>query len=193
MVPTPVTLDQFKAHLNRPTGAVAADDDELTMHLESATEAIENRVGPMVTREVVEDLMTTPAGVLLTHRPVVAVTATATVFQGVATPLPGFDAATVTIDAESGLVSIPLLSRGRTARITYTAGRGAIAAVPARFKLAVLITAAHLWETQRGRGVTTGRWGTQEDEDLPAYMRGFALPRRALELIGHGDEEVAFA
>jgi uncharacterized phiE125 gp8 family phage protein len=191
MVATPVTLAEFKAHLNRTTAA-AADDTELTVHLESATEAIEVRVGPLVTREITEDVPTAAGRVLLTHRPVVGVSAVSTVHAGVVTPLSGFTAETVDIDAESGLVRIVALSAGRTGRITYEAGRGEIADVPARFKLAVLITAAHLWETQRGRGVTTGRWGTQEDEDLPTYMRGFALPRRALELIGY-DEQVAFA
>ena len=61
--------------------------------------------------------------------------------------------------------------------VTYTAG---LRIVPADSPLATLIVVQHLWETQRGRyGSVPG--GSQE----PEYMtgRGFALPRRALELL----------
>lgn len=186
MTPTPVTIAELKKHLNLPA-EVSPEDAELTLHLEAATEAIENRVGPIVTREITEDVGAYNGWARLSQQPVVSVSAVSTVYSGVATALSAFG-----VNPESGLVHVGQLSAGHAGRITYLAGRGEIDDVPTRFKLAVMITAAHLWETQRGRGVSSDRWGTQDDEDLPAYMRGFALPRRALELIGY-DERVTFA
>jgi uncharacterized phiE125 gp8 family phage protein len=194
VIPLPVTLPEFKKHLNRPNpDAAAADDDELELHLEAATEAIEKRVGPLVIREVTERIDGTAGRVTLGNLPVRAILGLSLLTGTVETPVDGFDATTIELDGDAGIVTLRSVGRGRVGVVTYTAGRAVIDDIPRRFKLAVLITAAHLYELQRGRGQTPQRFGVQDDDSLPEYMRGFALPRRALELIGHGDETPAFA
>lgn len=190
MIPLPVTLEEFKAHLNRPTGA-GADDDELTLHLDAATEAIEARVGPLVTREVTERIDGTAGRVTLSKMPVTEIIGLSLLTGTVATPVTGFDATTIDVDGAAGIVTLRSVARGRVGEVTYTAGRGEIDDIPRRFKLAVLIVAAHLYELQRGRGQTPQRFGVQDDDSLPEFLRGFALPRRALELIAY-DEQLAF-
>ncbi len=193
MIPLPVTLVEFKQHLNRPNPeAESADDAELTLHLTAAAEAIELRVGPLVTREVVEQVAGTAGAVVLSQQPVVELTDLALYTGNVPTPVDGFDATAVTLDGPAGIAVLRQAGRGRTALVTYQAGRGEIDDIPHRFKLAVLIVAAHLYELQRGRGQTPQRFGVQDDDSLPEFLRGFALPRRALELIAY-DETVAFA
>ena len=63
--------------------------------------------------------------------------------------------------------------------LTYQAGRVAdTASVTSQFKEAALIIVAHLWRTERGAGTMT--FG--EDGGLvPGF--GFAIPRRAMELL----------
>jgi hypothetical protein len=60
---------------------------------------------------------------------------------------------------------------------TYQAG---YTTVPANIRLGALIIVQHLWETQRGM------MGVQLGGDGETYVtgRGFAIPRRAIELLG---------
>lgn len=56
------------------------------------------------------------------------------------------------------------------------------ARVPAEVTLATLVIAEHLWETQRGDASRPGF----DDDGLPdraSLLRGFALPRRAEQLL----------
>lgn len=181
----PVTLDEFKKHLNLTTGA-GSEDAELTLALEAATEAIEQHVGPLVTREVIDRVYPSRNGYLiLSQAPVVSVSSVTEVVDGVATAIVGLDVDTrVTLNG-SGIFDLGhWATSARQYEVTYTAGLGAEAAVPARFKMAVMIVGEHLWETQRGRaGRNAGRFGTSEDEQSSDFLRGFAIPRRALELI----------
>lgn len=190
MIPLPVTLAEFKQHLNRPTAA-GADDGELTLHLDAATEAIEARVGPLVTREVMERIDGTAGRVTLSSTPVFEILGLSLLTGTVETPLEDFDATTIELDGSAGIVMLRSVSRGRVGVVTYTAGLGEIEDIPRRFKLAVLIVASHLYELQRGRGQTPQRFGVQDDDSMPEFLRGFALPRRALELIAY-DEQLAF-
>jgi hypothetical protein len=59
---------------------------------------------------------------------------------------------------------------------TYQAGE---VVIPDDYRLAALIIIEHLWETQRGT------MGVQLGGDSEGYSpgRGFAIPRRALELL----------
>ncbi|MFD0885754.1 hypothetical protein ACFQ08_14480, partial [Streptosporangium algeriense] len=61
--------------------------------------------------------------------------------------------------------------------VVYAAGRTEI---PANVLLAALIIIGHLWETQRG--TVAPRLGT--DDEVWDPRAGFAVPRRALELLG---------
>lgn len=185
----PATVEEFAAHLNLDAAPSegTTEHGELLLHLNAATRAIENRVGPLVNREITERVLAHRGTLVLNSHPVVSA-ATVTGVVGAV----NWAVADLHVDA-SGVVSRNLggtLPPG-VYDVVYTAGRGTQSEVPEHLKLAVLITAAHLYETQRGTGVGRGsRWGAQDDtSDVP---RGFALPRRALELIS-GDEEVAFA
>lgn len=191
MTTPPVTPDEVRAHLNiSPAGG--ALDVELQMHLEAATEAVEHRVGPLVTSTQVERGTASHGRVALTRRPVVAITDVTRVLNNVGGVIAGLDTATLTVDTDAGIVDLTTWGRSATFEVTYTAGRGAIEDIPARFKLAVLVVTKHLWEIQRGSGAKGSRWGTPDEGDdfYGDVVKGFALPRRALELIGF-DEDIA--
>jgi hypothetical protein len=82
------------------------------------------------------------------------------------------------VDGESGEVTV-LSGPTFCGRIlaTYVAGESQ---VPPNVQLAGLIIIQHLWETQRGAmGVQLGG-----DSDNYVAGRGFAIPRRAIELLG---------
>lgn len=197
-VTPPVTLDELKKHLNRPAGA-ADEDAELTLHLEAATEAIEQRVGPIVNREVTERARLSGDLLELNERPAVSLTTITNVVNGTPTAITGLLLDELDVDLEAGLVNLGHV-RGATSlyEVTYTAGRGVIADIPARFKLAVLIVAEHLWQTQRGNGAPPRMFGVSPETSTSSsnaadyIYRGFALPRRALELIAN-DQTTAIA
>lgn len=190
MTTPPVTLDEVRAHLN-VTASVDISEFELQMHLDAATEAVENRVGPLVIRDVVERSVSW-GRVALRLRPAVSITSVSTVLAGAVNPVAG-DTSTLTLDSGSGVLDLTgRVANGSTVEVAYRAGRGTVDQIEGRFKLAVLIVTKHLWETQRGQGARGSRWGTQDagGDDMAEILRGFALPRRALELIGY-DEDVA--
>jgi hypothetical protein len=198
----PVSLDDFKQQLTDSdiVDFGDQDNDELTRHLLAATGLIEDRIGPLVTRSFTEDHRRTRSErhysggkLLLRRRPAVAVTALSSIIYGVVTAGDRLRPAVHYLDTEAGIFDLQTVAFGwADYRVTYTAGRGVAADIPAKYKQAVLITAEHLWETQRGRGLHPSRFGSQADPtEVPEIMRGFALPRRALELIAL-DELVVF-
>lgn len=56
-------------------------------------------------------------------------------------------------------------------------------AVPPEVKLATLIIAEHLWETQRGDGNVRPGVGGGNDEDSLVRSRGYLIPHRAAQLL----------
>jgi hypothetical protein len=82
------------------------------------------------------------------------------------------------LDADTGIVR--LASGGWFAgsyRVTYSVGRPT---VPAAVRLAILVVASHLWETQRG-AAPVGPLATDDTFATPGA--GFAVPNRAVELL----------
>lgn len=183
----PVTLDELKTHLNL-SAASDESDAELTLHLRAATRAIEKRIGPLVIQEFTERLTANSSGVMLvSNMPLVAVVS--------ATSVVGNTAVLQALDVDPAGVISGASSRLATGRydVTYTAGHGATASED--HKLAVLYVAEHLWEMQQQTGVgdRPGLFGEDPpggEESARYIYRGFALPRRALELIS-GDEQLA--
>lgn len=177
----PVTLDELVRHLNMSDAQKTANSAELQLMLEAATELVEGRVGPIVTREVTERLEARAGRLWPTQLPV-------TDLGDVTDP---YDAAVTTGYVDAGTVRFPTGYTPACGRwsVTYSAGRGDIADVPAGLKLAVLIVAKHLWETQRGTGSSPSRgtrgYGQASDEPIvqPVAGMGYALPNRALELM----------
>ncbi len=156
--PSPVSLADLKRYLNITS---TVHDEELRGKLDAAVEMVEHEVGPLRLRTTTE---TVGYFGLLSRTPVASVTAAT---------YGGFSyLATLTLDT-AGLV------RGVPAGtvVTYVYGR---AAPTSAQREAVLVTASHLWETQRGVAPTA----LQADDGgglTPGFS--FALPRRALELL----------
>lgn len=170
----PVTLDEVKAQLNLTS---TAEDIELQLYTEAATDLIEELVGPMVVAEFTESAECGGHGaVLLRHWPITEV---ASVEQG---------GAPVDVDLDRSDLTIGSVQVGRRGwvTVTYSAGR---APVPAALKLATLLTVDHLWETQRGRqGGFTAIHGVDDDSPVGGdasflVMQGNALPPRAKGLL----------
>lgn len=192
--PLPVTLDQLKAHLNLSPNT-SESDTELLLHLEAATEAVETRVGPLVAREFTEQVQGRNNTITVSKTPLLSVTSLIEAATGLA-----WGQVTFNVDP-SGVITGALgrrLPRG-TYTVTYTAGRHTDAfELPRRFQLAVLYVAEHLWEMQRGNAARPAMFGVAAQgpagsaSEAGFIYRGFALPRRALELLS-GDEELGFA
>lgn len=167
-----VSLADTKKQLNiTDTG----DDDELRGFITGGSLGVERELGRIVARRSFTERRTADSNgrVLLSNVPILALTS-AQSSDGSTT----WDVANLDVDQASGLVAVksgaPLSG---DVDFVYTAG---LRIVPDDYQLATLIVIQHLWETQRGRyGSVAG--GSQE----PEYMtgRGFALPRRALELL----------
>lgn len=172
-----LTLADAKAQLNI-TGDT--EDAELQAYVDGVTPVIENYVGPVEPREVVE---IHDGGVrlvlVLRQTPVLSLTSVAAVLTG--STAPAVDAL-VLVDPDSGEV------RRRDGgylrgllQVTYQAGRPS---VPPTINLAARILVQHLWRTQRptrGGGLAGGGDDYSVSEPIPGF--GYAVPNRVLELL----------
>jgi hypothetical protein len=158
----------------------STDDEELRGYIEAATVVVENIVGPVVARTIIE--VQNPGQVIvLNHAPVISLTSLISVQPGG----PTYNVADLDLDPVTGIIRHPIISSiyfWGPLRVTYVAGRRQI---PANMTLASRIIIGHLWETQRaqmGRGSSRGgRFGTDEISFSPEI--GMAVPRRAVELL----------
>jgi hypothetical protein len=187
--PTTSYADVFDVQPEMPVGIVSlayartqlgmgpsetADDDALRGFIAAATGAVERALGQVVVRRTVveQHRIGRATEVLLRKVPVLSLTSVSAV-DGSRT----WDPANMQFDADTGLLRVASGERlSGDVDFTYQAGR---VVIPADYRLAGLIILQHLWETRRGAmGVQMG--GT--DDYMPGP--GFAIPRRALELIG---------
>lgn len=170
----PVSFGDFVAHLNM--GDEAGDNtNELNLMLEAATDVVENEVGPLLPREVTSTVHARSGALFLPSWPVLSVD-TMTDPAGLPVDVDG-------VGLGSGLVTLTnaRLSSYGAYTVTYTAGWDP---VPAALRLAVLIVAKHLWETQRPSGGSVpGRFGAEQFEVTQVSGKGFAIPNRAMELM----------
>lgn len=169
-----VTLEQVKAQLGMDP-AVTDDDEELQLYMSAGVTAVEDARGEVVEQRTVTDEMTLQGrtAFLLRSTPVTALIAVQAVDGS-----QSWDVSSLHVDADSGLVTV-LSGPPVTGLVTvaYTAGP---ATAPSNYQLATLIVIQHLWETQRGSmGVQLGGEG-----EIYTPGRGFAIPRRAVELLG---------
>ena len=159
-----VTLTDAKAQLNIAS-TDTSEDIELQGYIDAATTAVETQLGAVVDQRTCVDQIDLPGAstsFLLRSVPVISLTSL--------TSLDGSQSWTVTaptmhVDGPSGCVTVlsgpPVLG---SVLATYKAG---VAAVPANIRLAALIIIQHLWDSEN--------WSAG---------RGFAIPRRAIELLG---------
>lgn len=168
-----VSLARAKAHLEIPASNTS-DDEELRGFVSGATLAVERHLGFIVARRTFTERCTPDrcGEILLSNVPVVSL---ATVQTPDASQ--SWDTDDLVPDPATGQVSVlagPALRAG--VDVTYRAG---LAIVPEDYQLATLIIIEHLWATKRGA------MGVQFGGDNEPWMpgRGFAIPRRALELL----------
>lgn len=142
-----VSLAEAKDHLQITT---EIDDDELREWIDTATEWVEDRIGPVVRRTVTEShrLGNYSDTLVLNESPVVSITSITTTNP---TPTFGFDSgittATPYLDAAAGTVYIGPSTWSGTVTVAYVAGRSVI---PSKVRRACLMYLKSLWETQRG-------------------------------------------
>lgn len=155
-------------------------DEELSRHLVSARGTMRHRVGPDESTAATDSTRVLCGSAFLPQWPVISITS--------ATGRAGevLDISSAEVDpTTSEITGIGPRYTGK-ATILYQIG---FTAYPDDLELATYIVAGHLWETQRGR---TGSWAQMHgmNDDTPVggdasfyVLRGFALPRRAMELI----------
>jgi hypothetical protein len=164
-------FDELRAFLNRTDHV---DDDELRTFLHSATDVVEYFLGGPVTVQSFTEQQPAPWDSVIRPRkkPLVSVTSI--------TPYQGSAVASSAYWADTALNAV----RFRTGwaygffgeiTIVYTAGQ---ARLSESAKLAGLITAQHLWQTQNG---AAGLPLATDTTFVPGL--GFAIPNRAKELL----------
>jgi uncharacterized phiE125 gp8 family phage protein len=168
------TLTDLRAHTNKVS---TADDDELQDVLDAAIDVVTGIAGPIDSpASVTETHYSVSSDVLVLKRmPVAALTAVSSRSGSGATSLLLAD---YEVDGDTGLVrsTVGGWFRG-TYTVTYTSGRDDL---PAAIRLAVLVIAEHLWETQRGAAPVGPLSG---DDTFATPGLGYAIPNRALELL----------
>ena len=167
------SLDDLKAHLNITD---SDNDDELLGMLDAAVDVAESIVGPLAGDTVTETHYGLSSDVLVLRQvPVAAlVSVSGRLWPGAA--VTSYLLSDYELDGALG--TLRLVSGYRFAgdvTVTYTTGRE----TPAAVWLAVLIIAAHLWETQRGAAPV----GPLSTDDGTVSGLGFAIPNRARELL----------
>lgn len=173
------TVGDLREHTNQTD---TTHDRELTDMLDAAVEVVEGIIGPVASGTVTETHYNVSSSVLvLRSMPVAALTAVSSRAGAVTTPLTLAD---YELDAGTGIVRRK--DGGAfygSYTVTYSTGR---AAVPASIRLAILVVASHLWETQTMPGMDRmqpGFGGADGIPDAGSPGRGFAIPNRAQELL----------
>lgn len=172
-----VSLQEMRAHLNIETPD-PAEDVELARMIEAADGAIEAFLGTVVApRSVTERHIMPPSGmVCLRALPVIEVTAL-TSLDGATS----FAADRVDLDGDIGVLRAGSSGVLGDFLVTFVAG---MVDPPARYALAEMVIAAHMWETQRVRTMAQGFTYGGDDQFQGQFGRGYSLPNRAIELLG---------
>jgi hypothetical protein len=173
-LPYIISLADAKAQLNTTT---TVNDEELRTYVEAATGVIERHLGQAVVRRARTEEHCVRGGLVLNWTPVVSLTSVALV-DGTYT----WNVADLHV-SPAGVVTSPLKTApyGEVA-VTYLAG---MSVIPEEYCLAARIIVQHLWKTQRPERGAPGRGGALDDS-MGYQQAGFAIPNRAIELLGSG-------
>lgn len=181
-----VGLGDVKRHLNIPA-AKTADDEELRTYIEAATRVVEEYRNETIVRRTITEQIETGAGTLrvaLRTAPVLSLTSVQSV-DGTYT----WNVAALSVDTAQGSVGViseaPFYGR---INFVYVAGYQVI---PGTYTLAAKIIIEHLWQLQRRPSINAGGglFGSlgadrgSETDSTPSGF-GFAIPNRAVELLG---------
>lgn len=167
-----------------------AHEDNLRMFIAAATVAIEDHVGKkLVRRTITGERHRNVCGTLILNRTPALSLTTITTLDAASS----WDAANLDLDPDTGIVS-PLTGPGLYGhlKVTYLTG---MRVIPANILLAARIITEHLWQTMRpfasSAAVLTP--GALEDslDARSGGLVGFAIPNRALELLGKPPPMVA--
>lgn len=176
-----ISVDDAKTHLK-----LLSDDDreELAEFVRATNEIVERHAGTVLPLVCTERLRGGSPSLLLGHRPVISVTSV-TLAGGSLLAASGYE-----LVAEAGVIlrmvgDYESCWEGGRITVVYTAGR---AVIPAAVLQAARVIVRHLWETQRGRMGGARAAGSDEVWD-PRW--GYAIPRRALELMGDAPMGIA--
>lgn len=163
------SVDDLKPHLT-----AGGNDLEMESVLAAAVDLVASRVGPLEPVPVIEQQAVHAQSTLVLRRAPVAAVASI-VLGGAVVPSEDYF-----VDNAAGLV---VAAAGRAFHgdyvVTYSAGREEL---PHALRFAVLIIAAHLWETQRVPG-RAGVMGQQTAAAAATVPMGFAVPNRAATLM----------
>ncbi len=157
-------------------------DNEIVAYVEAATDMIEARVGPIVSRTVTETLTASDGVLVLSYLPVISITSVVGVFSGALTYLP----AGLTANPRSGVVRALDRSSLRTDSYTVVYVAGRTGPIAPRFMQAARVLLQHLWSTQRGSGGGAARGsggGAARGSNEPPAGVGYSMPNRVLELL----------
>jgi len=182
--PLIVSLADMKRHLGK-SPADTSDDEELRGFIEAATAVIEEHRAETVTRRTIVENMQ------VSSRAMVVQLRTSPV-QELLSVAPADGTVTWNVDdlhvTPHGVVSVQAgAALYGLVRFTYVAGHQV---VPANYTLAAKIIVAHLWETQQQPGLGPNPFAN-DAEFLSPTGRGFAIPNRAVELLGRRPPLVA--
>lgn len=172
-----LTLAEAKAQLNL---ASDTDDAELQAYIEAVTPVIEDYVGPVEPREVIErhDAGSGRRVLVLRTTPVLSLTSVEPLLDGGVSYSVGglvFDPDTGEVRRGDGGCFRGLLL------ITLQAGRADISPT---INLAARMLVQHLWRTQRAsRGGALAGGGNDYSVGDPIPGLGYAVPNRVLELL----------
>lgn len=162
-----ITLAEVKAHANIPAGDTS-HDTELDLFRGAAQEHVESLIGPVLHRVVTGTVHAHGGVVVLPLAPVVSVESLTS----------SGTAVTYTLVGASGLLT-GVTVRGDLS-VSFTAGRSV---APDAVRVAALVIAEHLWKTQLGNQPASGVYPAEDELTVSAGL-GFAIPNRALELLG---------
>lgn len=200
-----VTLAALKAHLRYPNPKTASpDDDALGGFILAATEVIEDEVGKVVQRRVIEYHDGGFQQIYLREKPVLSVVQVVEnwgyynwlLANQPSTSVPATNLFAYSLDNPDegrvtrrtvGNVNIPFMSMGsdfpNNIKVTYLAGRYII---PWAVRLATLELCAHWWQASQQRQYGSGGMSANYDDDVPDTAgTGFnaGVPYRILEIL----------
>jgi len=175
-----ISLAEAKRQLRLTT---ADRDDDLRLFIAAATIAVEDHIGKKLARRTItnETHLRVDGALILDRVPALSLTSL-TSLDGATT----WDVSTLHVDEPTGIITP--LTGGRpygNLKATYVCGKRVI---PANELLACRIITEHLWQTMRPFSTSAATPGPASLEDsLDARsggLVGFAIPNRALELLG---------